>query len=1006
MRRRLILLLAVLAVLLAVTALSAAAEDRLFSYSIPGYSGSEQAAFGPLEDDSALGRSLTLTASNWTVSSISDRARFSSDPFPSLWIPVYSHSAPGISLGDRTAVLTFDFSADEADLTLYQTMSFGLYIADNGAENPVDVVLYTDRSSSRTSFTVTGGSWNLSLMDISRVSGRLVSMIVTVTLPDGARTSSVRMIRPNLHTPLDVAFESVRRFGVLSFSTAAGAATSTGKVKPDESGRAVLTGELCDSLCPDPSKEIYLEIRTEGLDSGSLRVGVSPDPVSGASFEFLPSVSLTGGVTTVALTGRGAVRSYSLEFEKAECDVYFQLVSVRFLAGIPVPSAVTSGIGSLRSVTREGTSLHFSGTLERESFSLYRNAEIGFFAVPAGEEDPDVAVELGRTRLSTRFEFTVDITPLPVSAVTFRFFAALITDEGERIPFSSPRYIDAEALAASDVSLTGLYDAASVGVFESNVSNVIVDVPLDRLLSDTGTALSYNVYTAGETVSRLISLDQSILSDLDRDIAFYDSAGIRVYLRLTENDGTVPGGLDGGPEEDSRYAAIIRFLARRYTSAAGCILGTPVNGSGAPSVTDPAGIGLYADRLATLLRITYNAASASLSSPLVLLPLTNADPDEGPAAVTLSVMVASRIAPSGQMPWGILWHTDRPDAAVTEDVTSLTRTLSQQNLAGPSALMLFIAPSFQQLAEEFAADPRDAAYFYDYAAARIGSFWDSLNPRLIRAAFLSLTDLSLKNNHNFYRELKSAVGSAGSVFDSVSSGAAPTDSVVVWDFTDAYYSLGWVPGGGVSSCVTDVSGLAENGSYSRALCVSFEEPEEPEDGIAGIILRNLNETVDLTPVTGVTFTFALTECDEEDRQASVVFLVGTDETRAEYTADRLTTGMIYSLTCDLSEYEGRRTTDYVGMMVYAERPVRLKLVSVSFSGDGLTREKLDSILSPEKPENDPDEGGLKRLVLPAVLVLGLLLSGSAVAMLVKRDRDIRKTEKPAGRPAAGERSSR
>ncbi|MGN1408904.1 MAG: hypothetical protein ACI4XJ_01885, partial [Eubacteriales bacterium] len=146
---------------------------------------------------------------------------------------------------------------------------------------------------------------------------------------------------------------------------------------------------------------------------------------------------------------------------------------------------------------------------------------------------------------------------------------------------------------------------------------------------------------------------------------------------------------------------------------------------------------------------------------------------------------------------------------------------------------------------------------------------------------------------------------------------------------------------------------------SRVLSVQFRQDDYygNSSGTAGIALYNFPNSVDMTKVDSAVFTIAIDGASEIAKAAeytgnTVVFVIGTDDTRAEYYAEGLECGKIYSFECPLGEYENREKVDYIGIMVYSDVELRLELSSVSLFSDELGAEGIGELF--EERETAPE----------------------------------------------------
>jgi hypothetical protein len=220
----------------------------------------------------------------------------------------------------------------------------------------------------------------------------------------------------------------------------------------------------------------------------------------------------------------------------------------------------------------------------------------------------------------------------------------------------------------------------------------------------------------------------------------------------------------------------------------------------------------------------------------------------------------------------------------------------------------------------------------------------------------------------------------------------------VWDFTDQFHPLGWIAGGGVGSCLTVYSDLfsednAPGERYSRVLRseITLDEDSASEDrkGIAaGIVLRNLARTVDMSGVDCLEFTFALNHpgviMGTGHEAGTVVFIIGSDDCRAEFAVQDANYGHIQKYLCDLSDYEFRGQVDYMGILVYGDHEMYLDLSSVTAYSSTLSQTELDDVfaLVPGGDAEEPDYASI-------VLVSGIVFIGSvtAVILLIRHDAE-------------------
>ena len=1073
------------AFLLLCTPLSAA---ELLSYATPGYSGTETAVFAPVNTDTT--QRLGIYTTNWS---------FSGDV---LWEK--RHNTDGIPFVSATLLPASEFAhtgtatpAFRGETTLSLSYSRWNYAFDDTASLYFGVLVETDEEVTACPLTVTltmengeeftsqihtaANSWNLIVMDTRPVSGTLSDITITASYSRSDIPYRFRVSAPYRSTETARIFTSAERFSAAKLTASTGVVTSySGKILP-ENGRAVISGDLLSYTLHESGTDACFLLSFSGVSAGSLSLTLTCIAEDGSSVQVTsPRIALSDSTASaqsvvIPTAVPGTPVSYTLLFDHVDCHVYFTLESVSILSGTLPTASGNPSIGSVRVLSRDGTDLRFEGTMERDAVKAFSGENLYFYAIPAKTaNDLTTAFRLSDIKVSTVFSHTVDLSRTPAFADTFLFFAAVqsVGADGKTtlLPLSKPRYPDAVPLSAPEVSSIGLASAASVGVFESNVSHVLVDLPLDSLLSTSGdTTFSYVDYDKTEGSSaRQVHVSRSLLSSLDRDIHFYISSGTRVYLRLFA-DAEMPGFTFGG--EASAYipdfslsgvrylwAAVIRFLAERYPGIEGFVLGCGVNdadtvgadafvyetdysGSEIPSDSTAHPLMTYAASLADLCRVTYNAAQPFLTDPLVIVPFT---PDENASLPMhiLTPLLSERMAETGSFPWLMQIEIADPKTGNTDDIApqlaslpSLYQLLGELSLSAPDSLTMHYRPDNDTLlleygntAEAMRVSGKKVPEYSTYAAGQFAALYDLCASYRPRAVFVSLAALSLKNNHDFYSELKS-VHAAGDTAPEISSplpsqkehpssaqssgryiyeSAAKTglpdseNRYVIFDFSAAQYPLGWIAGGGVDFCLTEVSPRfsdAADAGQVRVLRSVFSEDMEAVDnagnrtgGIAGITLRNLSRRYDFSDLTALDFTFAVersaaSSSDTPAAQADVILVIGTDEWRAEYSAS-VPLGEIVTLSCSLTGYAYRHAVDYIGIMVYADEEVVLDLASAASSSDVLTAEDMAAMFTPASEEVYGD-------LAAAAVILGTAAAAAVIILILLthrvREEDERRT---------------
>ncbi len=1044
-----------------------AKTTRAVSYALSGYDGSETDVFSPAEDGGGV-RIFDMTAP-WDF--LGD-AMYVKRHMRNGYCTAYAFIDTEECEGETT------FTLDLAnDLTPYSVIAFGVGFPAEGASSPIRAELKLsdyggNRVTSRTYLQVpedeesSGLCWNMLYFDISDFEGRsdAAQFTVTFTYDPSAPPNVLRVTNPYAAVRDGGGFSYIDQYLTNAIEAEGGVfGIRSGAVRPDERGQVRLSGSFLLAEQPEIGSEVFLEIELSHFVSGGFTAGIgyASGEMAYSSRIYLNSDGNSSAVYTIPVEMTAGLETFELTFDGMACDNYFRLEGIRLYSADIAEISGTPALGKVSEITRNGDSIRFSGVMEREAVREYDDTVLRFYAIPGWSSDTlSSAVEIGQTKVSTRFDYTADLSAYPHLADSCRFFAGIRTQNGRIVPMSAPVYPKAADITEKKLSNFGLYDAASVGVFESNVSHVIVDVPLDQLLTaaaqDGGSAVSLS-YTVYETVlpeeedarviagrTRKTALNHTLLRALDNEIDFYISAGIEVYLRLTAEN-PVPGltypesgaehysVMTDTPEARYFYASMVRFLCRRYSGIAGIAAGYSVNAGQHTGDTGEKDAAVYARDLAELCRITYNAASTEIPDILIVLPFFEKTAEEQGNfrfidPKTLTVMLSSYLETMGTVPWVMMYCTETLNGILGTDILSgdalaadvrysdsrgtaqrVRQLLDELGLKGSAAFMYFWEPGYETVMSGYYNTP-DGTSPAEYLAEMFVKLCESTRAR---AVFLSLDRLNEHLDHEFYSFLKKTEGTmpsgAGSYrravadFPAVLSDRAGdllsrvNSRLTLWDFTDQFYPLGWIPGGGVGSCLTVYSDLfSENNApedrYARVLrsVITLDEDSASADrkGIAaGIVLRNLSRTVDLSEVDCLEFTFALNHpgmiIGSGHETGTVVFILGSDDCRAEFAVKDASYGQIQSYVCDLSAYEFRGQVDYMGILVYGDHEIYLDLSSVSVGSSTLAQEELEGVfrISDGTEAAETDRAAI-------VLASGIVFVGSAIAVVLLIRHDV------------------
>lgn len=1023
--------LTIIFLVFSLVAVSADEVTKVLSFAEDGYSGSET-FFAPTaqSDEEPNYMILNLSGKKWNYSgdiiTQSRHASFGIQNFIAE-MPTSDELISQYDSGNFTdeeqkefsghTTLFLDYINQIYDLTDYDCLRFGICIQGDAVHYPVIIQLETTDGiyEAKTYISANEASLKYSLItfDLSDISGKLLNLTVKTEYSRESLPYHVRCTLPYATTNRTAGFSNAERFSTARLSAETGTVTLTGgRVIPDNSGMAYLDAMLAVRSQPAHNSSAYFEIKLSNLTQGNLTISVLYAGTTNEQRRYSKKISLSAenGIYTVPIEVYDDIYSFSLQFDNVECNGSFIINSIKLYGSAKALLAGNSAIGTVSSIKRNGDSVTLDGTMERDFVKQASGESIYFYAIPGSSpDDQSTAIELGRVKVSTIFESTLDLSQYPSLGDTFMFYAAIKTKDksGNEIilPLSHPRYADGSPISESKVSNVGLHNPATVGAFESNVSHVIVDISLDELITSDSTSIANTAYISygssddGSALTKQLYFSMPLLDSLDRDIKFYISAGIEVYLKLLFSSEELLYNAPNDPDYIHRYAAVVRFLTRRYSGIAGIVLGDGVNSSDTVESADLSDISVYASVIADMCRVTYNASSTAIPDILVIIPFVPNDGASWISERTLTVMLSDRFADIGQIPWAFL-YTLYDSETKPDIVNSTNKLLYDLEIEGAGATMFLCKPSNKTLMSEFseaniALPDSESPEYNSFVASSFIELCELYKSYKARAVFFSLDGISVKNDHNFYSALKKAGQSDRFVYDSRANIASESNSssYTLWDFTNKYHSLDWLAGGGVSSCYTVPSTRFikdPTTEYGRVLRSTFES--EDSTGVAGIILRNFQRKYDLSEVDSIDFTFSLEKLDGDNEYSpisfdnedvTIVFVIGTDDRRAEYYADNIKYGEALHFSCDLTEYEYRSTVDYVGIMLYADYEVALDLSTVSASSMTLDKDELASLFSSvNAPESSND-------FISFVLFISIIamMTIFVVVLLNRRDRE-------------------
>lgn len=997
-----------LLILMTVLAVPAFADNLLTAsvYSEGGYSAADRTVIAPEESDGILPLPDMSENDKWSCSGAVSSA--------------YAQVRDGIryycadietdpSSPQTTGTVSFNFypGDGETELADYSSLRLALNVSGGTAQEKgfFTRIAVSTNEGSKVAHTYIEGSDSaseLSLVgvDLSSLGGTLESVRITVYFTNTKKPEHVRISSPYLTAENE--FAEGEKYLTTSFKADAGAFDpQSGVITPDNGGNALLRGQYAGNFISFNGKA-YFVVSLSGAVSGNISVGVrSYDKRTGDVSETMSArVSLNSSCCQYVLPVDidGSVVSYSLMFSSLSADGV-RLDSVTLHEG--ASGIYIDDLGSVSRLYRTGDSVRFEGTVNRETVKQYSGSSIGFYAVSSMYARDSVL--LGSIDITTKFEFTAPTDGQSFSPDAYMYMAAIMTGDGSVLPIDRPRYSDADDWGAGDGIKLGFAETPAVSAFEANASHIIIDVPLDELLYTDGgreTPLTYTVYGVDDGdknyTSRSVGLNKDLIAEIESDINFCVSAGMKVYLRFVSSspiewmtyrgDGAENYALKLDMAEGKYlYCAIVRYLSRRNPDIEGFVIGVDAATYSDTGFDITENIGGYTENLALACRLTYNASCMYLDNPIVAVPLS----DEGDySASAVGAMLADDLNGIGAVPLALIYcgnSLEDTDAAVSAPQNAMDIGYSSDIY--PMALC---KTDEKGLLEDYLAEYglAETETFAEYAAERIDAYCANSNG--LCAVFISLGNGELGMSRKVYSSLKLANSGGNIVESSAVNGTGEfVGQYEIWNFTDKYYVLGW-RAVGVRSFSTDYS---KHGADRTERCLSAEF-DKGENGAAGIMLCNFERTADLTPADRMEITVSA-RSDGEDAKANLVFIVGDDDRRAEYSVIVPADGVRRTLACDLTVYDARDAVDYAGIMVYHDEAIEIEIEKIRLTSVSAGDEELKAVF--DTSSVGEEDNGDDMFVFAAAGII-LLLTFVIFTMIIKYERDAAEARKGDAAP--------
>jgi len=654
--------------------------------------------------------------------------------------------------------------------------------------------------------------------------------------------------------------------------------------------------------------------------------------------------------------------SYELTVSGAE-DSAFSLHSVRFYF-YDEASAAEEAIGSVTAcrLSQDAKTLTVSGKLSSSAVITYMDGSIAVFETDENGHF-DKTRPLAVTGISTRFTFTLDAVPL--SLITGFYQVVVIAEDGSVIPFDEPRTVVGTESPGESSSVLGLSGAEEADTFSANASHVIVDVFLDRLLSERADGRLCSWKNAH------YYLDSDYLDRLDQEIRFYTATGMDIYLRFlsatdlsalhltlpSEDPDALYYALDGtSPEGENLLSAMTNFLTGRYTEIAGIILGYRLDDIRLHA-GDAESLLAFADNYVRCARLIYHIAIRNGHTDILLyMPMGNNEGEDRENALLLTALLQNRFAKGGTIPVGFLFCADAIENVYEENSFFYSRLKLASPI--PQAFSCLVQPSDT-------ADTQSALALFEDLCRRAKESSCSI-------VFFDAAGIS---DHAFYDALKALLIDEDRTVESftpLTEKPAFSGSYALWDFVDSYDAMDWIAGGSFSEPLTASSRLMAD---YLALSAARTLTSSMENGGHGILLCTPSDKLDLSRAPYVTFTLLYTG---EADTATVTLIFGSGDRYAEFIV-QLVSGEATDVVCDLSAYSGITAVDFVGLKA-SENMGRLELARVMLGSTELSDEELksdfseNSHISDAAAESSPLLFGVVFLVFIGSLVVFLLIS--------------------------------
>lgn len=902
------------------------------------------------------------------------------------------------------SVLGLCSAQQSLNLLTQTTLRVPLYLSGEGGHAyTVQITLYSELSSAQAETTVISGAWTAVTLDLSawELRTHIHSCEITV-YSEGSPLAGFAV--GSLTAGGEADLTTAETFLTFGFAAEGGTATLSDGVyllAPERNGTMSVTADVARSdYSTQAGSTALCVVLDNAREGGVISLAVADGNAENAVFTISSTCLIYAGENTYLLPFNEdiALRAYRLSFHELYPSIgeAVRLLSVTLVHFDEEDAAAYAGKISVCAFDAGMSTLTVTGSLSASVTAEYIDAQLALFEIPMWADDTETLEPVQTMKISTRFTFTLPLAGRETTAAASRYQAVILTSDGTRIPLSAPMYpSQAAEPAATTLSAIGLAGAENADVFASNASSVILDVYADRLLGGAAENTGGRLCVHGGTY---YYLDNAYIRELDSEINFCLSADVEVYLRLLCASDLSAAGYTL-PAEGTRFyafdvhseagasalAAVTGFLAERYNTVSGFILGYRLDSSvySGAIMEDTAE---YAVLCADTMRLIYNSAVTHIPGIYVVAPIGHYTKENRSAAkdntycdpVLLSAGISRQIARDGSMPWGLLYISDYSTEAI-DHTQNLLSQLRNVKCALPTEILLLWQPSSgydpMLLLEQYSAQC--------YQATETG----------VRVMFLSVENFSADKQKEICAGLKYVLDGTDirrplSEFSAAILTEQPRyeGRYVFSDFTRAYSTAGWIAGSGCARLLTQAQSIGTE----RSLHASFES----SDGslftpVSGNILCVSGVTDNFAYAPYVIYSVQLTTQLESATEAELVFIFGSGDVRAEY-AVTVPTGVPLEILCDLSQFSAADTVNFSAISVQCDSSVSMDITKITCYSDTYSSASLAQMYQYRSAQrNSGDDSAARTLNDTQKVILFALAAGSVltVTLFSRRRRE-------------------